>query len=710
MNILYNNPFHELFVTDSATGEDFVEYFSPFFVPHALELFREGNVVLKGTQGCGKSMLLKLFQPEVRLAYAAAAAAGKSVPFPVPEDLCDFIGAGVNLSKSGLLDIIQMLPADPSQSDFQDLTAYFTDFLNYWLFRDLLNSVHLIASNPAAFNRQVKSAKLDEFAAAVSSEESWFGYLTGCETFEALRTRVNERVITYRRWLARNQAELPESIRASKTSIGEVLSRAVVCLKQTGVIHRRVKVFLRIDQLEELWHRGGNQATLSSHFRQVINRAIGNRDLRVSFRLGTRRYSWDHDLSMPSGRKLEEVRDYLTVDIDQSLRRNEDRSTGWLFEGFAADVFAHRLAASGPPLPPGSNGPKLLRDYFGPSPTWPALVEQLIATPPEDPQKLLKMDGNWSVKWRRLIESVYDKEHDAFEGACSKEYAKDPFNALLLATWGLQTGGGTGNAERRRRPPPETIPPWTKWWYKERGGIAAMQLVVRHQQILFWWGSKKVLSLSASNITLFLSICREIWDQWLRRNRDASNPALRRSAPTGLSLPIDWKVQAVAIDNASKNWHRNFSRQPGRPGGDVRMRFVDQIGAQLRRGMVNDLAMSYPGGNGFSLKQSEIANAPELARLLSEAVGWGDLYEVDHTTKIADEKHRDPRRKYYLNPILSPHYQITDVHTKEPVYTPIEVIIELAKKAKALSSTFVDAAPKRKGSTHQGELDLAVEP
>src|SRR3989442_1597014 len=137
------NPFHELFVTDSAPADEFVRYFSSFLVPYVPELFQDGNVVLKGTQGSGKSMLLKLLTPEVRVAYARkseqlAKTGQRTADFPVPEAYRNFIGAGVNLSKSGLLDIAQMLPSEPKDRDFQDLTALFCDFLNCWLLRDLL--------------------------------------------------------------------------------------------------------------------------------------------------------------------------------------------------------------------------------------------------------------------------------------------------------------------------------------------------------------------------------------------------------------------------------------------------------------------------------------------------------------------------------------------------------------------------------------------
>jgi hypothetical protein len=213
--------------------------------------------------------------------------------------------------------------------------------------------------------------------------------------------------------------------------------------------------------------------------------------------------------------------------------------------------------------------------------------------------------------------------------------------------------------------------------------LAVIQLVVRHQQALFWWGTDKVLALSASNVTLFLSICREVWDQWRRRSLDEGGPTTnppRRSK----EAVVFWKSQAVAIDNVSKAWHRNFARQPGRPGGDVRMRFVDTLGTWLRRGLLADLSMSYPGGNGFSLRESDLGKHEPLKQLLEEAVGWGDLYEVSHTTKLTKEKHKDPRKKYYLNPILSPHYQIPDAHTKEPLYESVDTILHLAAEVRAL--------------------------
>ena len=63
------NPFHELYVTESIGPDSFVKLFSDALVVHTLALFKPGNVVLKGLPGTGKSMMLSLLKPSIRLAY-----------------------------------------------------------------------------------------------------------------------------------------------------------------------------------------------------------------------------------------------------------------------------------------------------------------------------------------------------------------------------------------------------------------------------------------------------------------------------------------------------------------------------------------------------------------------------------------------------------------------------------------------------------------
>src|ERR1700674_5705269 len=94
-----SNPFFELYVGDRISSEEFVTVFSPFLISHAEALFIPGNVVVTGIQGSGKSMLLSLLKPGVRLQYENC-----GQDFPVPTRLRRFIGAGINLTHSNAID------------------------------------------------------------------------------------------------------------------------------------------------------------------------------------------------------------------------------------------------------------------------------------------------------------------------------------------------------------------------------------------------------------------------------------------------------------------------------------------------------------------------------------------------------------------------------------------------------------------------------
>src|SRR5580700_6945212 len=106
------NPFQVLYVTDSPDPNVFVQLFSDYPVRFSHPLFRPGHVVLKGTQGSGKSMLLNLLRPQIRLAYHKTGA-----PLPLPSNVRSFVGAGINLTLSGILDIGQRPLTHDSTAD-----------------------------------------------------------------------------------------------------------------------------------------------------------------------------------------------------------------------------------------------------------------------------------------------------------------------------------------------------------------------------------------------------------------------------------------------------------------------------------------------------------------------------------------------------------------------------------------------------------------
>src|SRR5215211_2766603 len=119
----FKNPFDELYVSETIPPSDFVRLFSPFLVQHALSLFQPGNVVLKGVQGSGKTMLLSLFEPAIRLAYMDA-----GMPFPVPEVHRRFISGGINLRHSGAISFGQRPVHSDPEINARLAPLHFGDF------------------------------------------------------------------------------------------------------------------------------------------------------------------------------------------------------------------------------------------------------------------------------------------------------------------------------------------------------------------------------------------------------------------------------------------------------------------------------------------------------------------------------------------------------------------------------------------------------
>lgn len=682
------NPFTEAYVTHSVSDWHFVHYFSPVLVRPAKAIYQPGNVVVRGTQGSGKSMLLRLLDPEIRISYADAirnSSAREEIAFPLAPDLCDFISTRVDLNKSGLLDIVNTLPLRAGSEEIQRLTVSFADLFNFWLLRGLLNSVEKMRQRPDVFGIEVDVNALDSFALKLADQDCFFGGLSSVSDWLGLKEAVKQRVVDYRAWANGNRS-LPEHVASTRTSIGEPLGRASDLLRETGLINRTTAVFCVIDQIEALWMQDEHKRSAGSRLRREIHELLGNRDGRVSYRVGVRKYDWGgkSDLAMRDGRELEEERDYLLIDIDELLRRDE-HSKNWAFRYLARDVFRRRIFTALPDRGALPDGLEKSEVFFGSSPGPQKLITALIKNPDKNRADLLRLDEEWPDGWLTAIHRCFDREMANLPTSPDDEVPHDPLNALLLVAWGLQTGGGskaTGSQRRIREEPPHSNedPPWNdakRYWRKERYPQAILQLASRHRQKLLWWGEPKMLSLAGGNILRFITLCRESWDYWQRLGDD------RHDQEAGTPL-VEPRIQARAAEEASRKIHDTLRRQPGSPAGDVRLKFLDEVAKWLRNKLLDDAPMSYPGRNGFSLRASQLEQHQEFKQLILEAVGWGDLYERRHTSKSKDD---EPRIKYYPNPALSPEYQLPDNHTKEPLYlteSDFSELLRIAEKAGAI--------------------------
>jgi hypothetical protein len=106
---------------------------------------------------------------------------------------------------------------------------------------------------------------------------------------------------------------------------------------------------------------------------------------------------------------------------------------------------------------------------------------------------------------------------------------------------------------------------------------------------------------------------------------------------------------------------------------------------------------------------NELAQHNNLRQLIEECVGWGDLYETHHTSKSKAERSSEPRKKYYINPALSPFYELPEAHTKEPVYPTIDEIVHLAGDAGAIKKSAPSSSQSHRSATSR-DPDQALLP
>lgn len=129
-------------------------------------------------------------------------------------------------------------------------------------------------------------------------------------------------------------------------------------------------------------------------------------------------------------------------------------------------------------------------------------------------------------------------------------------------------------------------------------------------------------------------------------------------------MPVS--VQSVSILKASKAWVEMIYEQSGRSA--ERARFVTNVGSILRKKLLDDKNLSYPGANGFSLFDRDLDEFPEVRAFLEELADYGNVLMLPHTSKSSDRK---LRTKFYFHPIFCPSLGLPYVRTKEPYYAKI---------------------------------------
>lgn len=477
-----NNPFHDLWITEYLDPQGFVSLFSPIVAEDSNVLFSAGNVVIKGRQGSGKSMLLSLLETRTRVAYGRS-----NVEYPAKVASRTFISAGVNLTRDNARLVVSRVDEVAPDRRRSWVAATFADYVNYLISIDLISNVEYLAAEQEKDG--VLRGELDvnwspecraSFVSALKSSDEWYGYLGSCITVEDVLERCRERLLAYRRYFNFN-ADLPDDISQSRTEIGQPVAVIADALRSSGVLPTEVSVLIRLDQHEELFvlERISGYGEV---FRQVINRALAQRDKRIAYRIGTRHYAWDDRIEVwGSGASLENLRDYVALDIDEYFRRPESLAVEWKFPRFAEDVFRRRLIAARFDL---SNIPlgKTLDHVFGET-LLPAERARRYA---RGSSPKIRPDVGWSPAWTEVLTDMWHT---------------DPLSARLGEAFLRQRSQSrTGLAAQA----PAGELPWLhddrKWWRKERLEVAAMQIASECNQSLIWSGRKHIVELSGWNI------------------------------------------------------------------------------------------------------------------------------------------------------------------------------------------------------------------
>ena len=552
-----------------------------------------------------------------------------------------FIGTGINLAHSNAIDFGYRSISD----DIKEAALFFADFVNYTILLDLFESIRTLSRLPdtdmADLQIDLSAERQHAFVATLTAADVFQGALEGCTSIGAVESRMRERLNAYRRFLHMNDKLLNDQIRESKTDVGVPISAAVGQLKESGIIGQDAAIFIHIDQYEELANISSPDH--SPDYRKVINRALARRDPTISYRIGTRGHAWrNHGFIFGANARLEEERDYKFVDLDEILRRHENRGT-WVFPRFAEDVFARRLKYVDLASEEAA-GRELLKRVFG-SGMLPEDKAKRYGG--RDPGRCVRVDPDWPEDFQKDIRALAEE---------------NPLSARLLEAWALQQLGrppisGERISSRDLNIAMLSAMQKKTWWKKERTELALVQIAGRCQQRPLWSGSDAIIDLSGGNILTFLSLCQFIWDMQNQAEEEGDTP-------TELS-EIDHEVQAVGIFKASNYWLEKIRQETGRSG--ERFRLAKQIGNVLGRDLYADRQMSYPGHNGFSLADNELDldRFSHVKELLEEMSDYGTVIASPHTTK---ERDRKSRQKFYLNPILCPQFKIPYQRVKEPKY------------------------------------------
>ena len=472
------NPFHHVYYAEGIGTVDIPSLFSPKLVPFVSPLFAKGNVVLRGMEGTGKTMLLSLLDTKVRLEFwnhlddAPAGEISKGDPLKPHERR--FVGAGINLSSSKAFKLNEIRVSQDRDQNIQLSRQYFGDFLNSWTVRDLFTSIETLITE---LTRRRASERFDQIGLGPDlkklnavvrkiSKDPACAFLSGAKTVEELRHVLSQRIAAYLKLVSDPQSTISAEMNGTRRLLGEPIEVAVQLLKSSGVLADDANVFVTIDQFEQLIRRRALDGDDERHWRFIheIEDLIGLRSQNVSYRIGTR----------PNATltRCDANRDYFPLDLDLILQRKEDTRKG-LICSFAEDAFRRRIAISEHPSREMIVAhPAPLRLVYGKS---PEVAERGQLCQPKRGERVLRPDKLWPPEVTKWLQRL------------AKE---DVIAASLGEAWVRQQAARGETLNVAAWDAPNSLPwemPEKKWWKKERLPLASLQIAAANAQRLIYY-------------------------------------------------------------------------------------------------------------------------------------------------------------------------------------------------------------------------------
>ena len=478
-------------------------------------------------------MLLNLLKPDIRLSFHK-----QQQEFPVPEPYDKFIGAGINLRRSGISDFGQRpIVVDGIEPD-EISPLFFGDFLNYWLVLDIFKSIECLSTSQELASEigiDITPDKLDHFSEEICQDDCWYGYLDGIESFTELKKCLSNRITKYRSYLNFNSHKLDQAFSETKTEVGVPIIKTVQKLKELEIVNEDVEFYVRLDQYEDLERLNTPDSQLGTKYQEIVHKLLGMRDYSVSYKIGTRDFAWTKKNKVIFGMTatLERKRDYNEVSIEEIFKRSENRRT--LFPKFSEDILRRRLQFAGYDVL--ANIKNTSRYIFGSSLSPLDRINQFYIRSESSREKVVHLDPHWPADWNDF---------------CRNLSMENILSAKLAEAWARQKG-----KEEITRNIPEKDYPWEnkKWWKKERIEQALMQIASRNSQRLHWSGHEDIIDLSGASILAFIYLCKYIWDAWLKDNR--------YNVETDKSPLLNREIQSIGIEKASQYWFEDITQESG---------------------------------------------------------------------------------------------------------------------------------------------------